>query len=115
MPLVVGAFVTSVLIAIVPGSRGADFGAISTLPLWPRTAGIMGAEPFICAAVLIPRIGIGAVFIPAVSGRVIPGMIFGQLGLIGAPQTAIKIGRLASVCKGGRRGVADDVQASRRP
>ena len=91
------AFVTSVGIAFATGSRAGDFARIANLPLVPLTAGIMSAGMIMGTSFLIPRIGIGAFFVLAVSGQVIAGMIFGQLGLFGAPQTTITLGKLAGV------------------
>lgn len=95
VPFFFVAFVTSVVIAFVTGSRAADFARIGTLPLIPLTAGIMSAGLIIGTSFLVPRIGIGAFFVLLVSGQVIAAMIFGQLGLFGAPQTTITFGKLA--------------------
>lgn len=97
VPFFFVAFASSVVIAFATGSRAADFGKIGALPLLPLTAGVMSAGMIIGTSFLIPRIGIGAFFVLAVSGQVIAGMIFGQLGLFGAPQTAITLGKVAGI------------------
>ncbi|MCB1339145.1 MAG: DMT family transporter [Maritimibacter sp.] len=91
------AFVTSLVVAFATGNRAAEFGKIFNLPLLPLTAGIMSAGMIIGTSFLIPRVGIGTFFVLAVSGQVIAGMIFGQLGLFGAPQTTITLAKLAGV------------------
>lgn len=91
------AFVSSLVIAFATGNRTEEFGKIATLPPLPLTAGIMSAGMIIGTSFLIPRIGIGAFFVLAVSGQVIAGMVFGQLGLFGAPQTAITVGKVLGV------------------
>jgi transporter family-2 protein len=89
------AFASSVVIALVTGSRSAAFGKIGALPPWLLTAGIMSAGMIIGSTFLIPRIGLGAFFVLLVSGQVIAGMVFGQLGLFGAPATALTLGKVA--------------------
>ncbi|MCB1348308.1 MAG: DMT family transporter [Maritimibacter sp.] len=91
------AFATSVVIALATGHRSAEFGRIASLPPWPLTAGIMSAGLIIGTSFLIPRLGLSTLFVLLVSGQVIAAMIFGQLGLFGAPQTTITLGRIAGV------------------
>lgn len=89
------AFASSVAIALATGGRGADFAKIGTLPPWLLTAGVMSAGMIIGSSFLVPRIGIGAFFVLLVSGQVLAGMVFGHLGLFGAPATDLTIGKVA--------------------
>jgi len=94
VPFFAIALISSVVIAIGTGSRGADFQKIGTLPLWLLTAGIMSAGMIIGSSYLIPKIGIGAFFVLLVSGQVLAGMIFGYFGLFGVPATALTLGKV---------------------
>jgi transporter family-2 protein len=91
------AFVTSVVIAVGSGARGEHFARIPQVPLWQLSAGVMSAGMILGSVFLIPRVGIGAFFILAVSGQVLAGMLFSQLGLFGAPQTDITLAKVAGV------------------
>lgn len=88
------AFVSSIVIALATGSRAGDFSKITSLPIWPLTAGIMSAGLIIGTSFLIPKIGLSTLFVLLVSGQVIASMVFGQLGLFGAPQTTITLGKI---------------------
>ncbi|WP_343080173.1 DMT family transporter [Ostreiculturibacter nitratireducens] len=89
------AFAASIVIALATGGRGADFAKIGNLPVWLLTAGVMSAGMIIGSSYLVPRIGIGAFFVLLVSGQVLAGLVFGQLGLFGAPSTALTVGKVA--------------------
>lgn len=54
----------------------------------------MSAGMIIGTSFLIPRIGIGAFFVLAVSGQVFAGLVFGYLGLFGMPASALSVGKL---------------------
>ena len=85
------AFLASLLIALATGSRSEDFARIPAVPLWLLTAGAMSAGLIIGSSFLIPRIGLGAFFVLLVSGQVLAGMVFGQLGLFGMAPSPITV------------------------
>ena len=89
------AFLASILIAIATGSRGGDFARLPSVPLWLWTAGVMSAGLIIGSSYLIPRIGVGAFMVLMVSGQVLAGMAFGQLGLFGMSPTPLTLAKLA--------------------
>jgi transporter family-2 protein len=67
------------------------------------SAGIMSAGLIIGSSFLIPRLGLGIFFVLLVSGQVLAGMVFGQLGLFGvapSPMTAAKLAGAAMVIAG---------------
>ena len=95
VPFFAVAFLCSVAIALVSGGRATDFGKIGSLPPWLFLSGVMSAGMIIGSSYLIPRIGIGAFFVLLVSGQVLAGLVFGQLGLFGVPASALTFGKLA--------------------
>ena len=95
VPFFLIAFLSSLVITVAAGSRAADFGKVLSLPPLLLTAGIMSAAMIIGSSYVVPRIGIGAFFVLLVAGQVLAGMVFGQLGLFGAPQTALSVGKVA--------------------
>ncbi|WP_165354633.1 DMT family transporter [Tropicimonas sp. IMCC6043] len=86
--------VTSIVIAVATGSRAAEFRMLSTLPPWLLLAGVMSAGMIMGSSFLVPRIGIGAFFVLMVSGQVLAGLVFGQLGLFGVPASVLSIGKV---------------------
>ena len=88
------AFVTSILIALGTGARMGSFARITEVPLWMLSAGVMSACMIMGSTFLIPRIGIGAFFVLMVSGQVLAGMMFGQLGLFGVPASPLSLGNM---------------------
>ncbi len=95
VPFFAIALMTSIVVAVVSGSRTEQFIKIGTLPLWLLTAGVMSAGMIIGSSYLIPKIGIGAFFVLLVSGQVLAGMVFGYFGLFGVPATALTVGKLS--------------------
>lgn len=91
------AFLTSVFIALATGARTVDFYKIPTVPLWLLSAGVMSAGLIIGSSFLIPRIGLGAFFVLLVSGQVLAGMVFGQLGLFGMAPSPVTVWKGAGV------------------
>ena len=89
------AFVASIIIAAASGTRLSDYGKVMTIPPVLLTAGIMSAGLIIGSSYLVPRIGIGAFFVLLVAGQVLAAMVFGQLGLFGAPVTSLTFGKVA--------------------
>ena len=89
------AFASSILIAIATGSRLADFQKSLSLPPALLTAGVMSAGMIIGSSFLIPKIGLGAFFVLLVSGQVLAGLVFGNLGLFGVPATELSFGKIA--------------------
>ncbi|WP_193140444.1 DMT family transporter [Meridianimarinicoccus sp. MJW13] len=94
VPFFAIAFVSSVAIALATGSRAADFQKIGTVPLWLLSAGIMSAGMILGSSYLIPRLGLGVFFVLLVSGQVLAGMVFGQLGLFGMAQSPLSLSKL---------------------
>lgn len=97
------AFVASVVIALATGSRLPDVQKFGAIPLWLFSAGIMSAGLIIGSSFLIPRLGLGTFFVLLVSGQVLAGMVFGQLGLFGvapSPMTAARLAGAAMVIAG---------------
>jgi transporter family-2 protein len=97
------AFVSSIVIAMATGSRLSDVQKFGAIPLWLLSAGIMSAGLIIGSSFLIPRLGLGIFFVLLVSGQVLAGMVFGQLGLFGvapSPMTAAKLAGAAMVIAG---------------
>ncbi|WP_394199643.1 DMT family transporter [Litoreibacter albidus] len=89
------AFVASVFIAVLSGSKTADFAKISTLPLWLLSAGIMSAAMVLGSSYLVPRIGISAFFVLVVSGQILAGIVFSQFGLFNAPVSHLSLSKIA--------------------
>jgi transporter family-2 protein len=89
------AFLCSIGVAIATGARAENFAKIASLPPWLWVSGVMSAGMIIGTSFLVPRIGIGAMFVLLVAGQVLAAMVFGQLGLFGAPQTPLSLGKLA--------------------
>ncbi len=94
VPFFAVALLASIVIAVATGARGAQFQKIGTLPLWLLTAGVMSAGMIIGTSYLIPRIGIGAFFVLAVSGQVLAGMTFSYFGLFGVVASPLTWGKL---------------------
>ncbi|MEV8465890.1 DMT family transporter [Fluviibacterium sp. DFM31] len=94
VPFFAIAFVSSVAIALATGSRAADFQKVGTVPLWLLSAGIMSAGMILGSSYLIPRMGLGVFFVLLVSGQVLAGMVFGQLGLFGMAQSPLNLSKL---------------------
>ena len=94
VPFFAVALISSIVIAVASGSRVEQFQKITSLPFWLLTAGVMSAAMIIGTSFLIPRTGIGAFFVLAVSGQVLAGMVFGYLGLCGMPASALTLGKL---------------------
>ncbi|WP_424990773.1 DMT family transporter [Fluviibacterium sp. S390] len=94
VPFFAIAFVSSVAIALATGSRAGDFQKIGTVPLWLLSAGIMSAGMILGSSYLIPRLGLGVFFVLLVSGQVLAGMVFGQLGLFGMAQSPLSLSKL---------------------
>ena len=89
------AFAASVVIALATGSRTAEFQKTLSLPPWLLTARIMSAGMLIGSSFLIPRIGLGAFFVLLVSGQVLAGLVFGNLGLFGVAASDLSLGKIA--------------------
>ncbi len=89
------AFASSIVIALSTGGRLADFQKTLALPPTLLTAGIMSAGMIIGSSFLIPKIGLGTFFVLLVSGQVLAGLVFGNLGLFGVPATELSIGKIA--------------------
>lgn len=94
VPFFAVAFLSSVVIAVATGARGADFAKVVAMPPMLFTAGVMSAGLIIGSSFLIPKIGLGAFFVLLVSGQVLAGMVFGYLGLFGAPPTTLTLGKV---------------------
>lgn len=94
VPFFAVAFLSSLLIALATGARGAAFQKIGAIPPVLLTAGAMSAAMIIGSSYLIPKIGIGTFFVLLVSGQVLAGMVFGYFGLFGVPATALTLGKL---------------------
>ena len=89
------AFVSSVVIALATGSRVSDAAKFPEIPIWLLTAGIMSAGLIIGSSFLIPRVGLGVFMVLLISGQVLAGMVFGQLGLFGMDAVPVTISKLA--------------------
>ena len=88
------AFVSSILISLMSGSKTDDFSTIPSLPLWLLSAGVLSAFMVLGSSYLVPKIGISAFFVLVVSGQIITGMIFSSFGLLGAPISPLSLGKL---------------------
>lgn len=95
VPFFAVAFLSSVAIALASGQGRAAFAKSLTLPPALYLAGVASAAMVIGSSFLVPRIGIGAMFVLLVAGQVLAGLVFGQFGLFGAPQTPLTPGKLA--------------------
>lgn len=95
VPFFAIALISSVVITLSTGSRFADLSKISTIPPLLLTAGIMSACMILGTSFLVPRIGIGALFVLLVSGQVLASMIFGYLGMFGVPPSPLTLGKIA--------------------
>lgn len=93
VPFFAVGLVSSVILAVATGSRWAEFQKIPALPLWLLTPGIMSAGLILGSSYLIPRIGLGPFFVLMVSGQVLAGMLFGQMGLFGMAQSPLTLGK----------------------
>lgn len=89
------AFVSSVIIAFVTGSRLADFGKFSQIPPVLLTAGAMSAGLIIGSSFLIPKIGLGAFVVLLVAGQILAGLAFGQIGVFGIEPQQLTIAKVA--------------------
>ena len=85
VPFFFVAFVTSVIVALVSGQRGASFAKIAQVPPWLFLAGVMSAGIIVGATFLVPRIGTGALFVLLVTGQILAGVVINQFGLLGVP------------------------------
>lgn len=94
VPFFAVALISSIVIAVVSGSRVEQFQKIGSLPIWLLTAGVMSAGMIIGSSFLIPKIGIGAFFVLLVSGQVLAGLAFGYFGLFGVPASALTVGKV---------------------
>lgn len=88
------AFFASILVAVLTGSREKDFSAMTSIPLYLLSAGVMSALMVLGSSYLIPRIGINAFFVLLVSGQIIAGMIFSQFGLFGTPVSSVSFAKV---------------------
>ena len=88
------AFVASLIIAFVTGSRLADFGKFTQIPPVLLTAGIMSAGLIIGSSFLIPKIGLGAFVVLLVAGQILAGFAFGQIGLFGIEPQQITVAKV---------------------
>ena len=95
VPFFAIALISSIVIAMVSGSRVEHFQKIATLPLWLLTAGVMSAGLIIGSSFLIPKIGLGAFFVLLVAGQVLAGMVFGYFGLFGVPASPLTLGKVS--------------------
>lgn len=91
IPFFAIALVSSVLIAIGNGSRLGDLSKVTSVPPVLFLSGVMSACMIIGTSFLVPKIGIGALFVCLVSGQVLVGMFLGQLGLFGAPKVDMSV------------------------
>lgn len=91
VPFFAIALMSSILIAIATGSRAADFQKIFSLPPLLLTAGVMSACMIIGSSFLVPRVGISGFVVLAVAGQILAGLVFGYLGLFGAPQVDLNL------------------------
>ncbi len=89
------AFLSSVAIAVASGSRTAEFQKALSLPVWLYAAGVMSAMMIIATSFLVPRIGIGPMFVFLVAGQVLAGMAFGYMGIFGIAAQPLTIGKIA--------------------
>lgn len=89
------AFVSSVIIAFVTGSRLADFGKFSQIPPVLLSAGVMSAGLIIGSSFLIPKIGLGAFVVLLVAGQILAGLAFGQIGIFGIEPQQLTIAKVA--------------------
>lgn len=89
------AFVSSVIIAMVTGSRLADFGKFTQIPPVLLSAGGMSAGLIIGSSFLIPKIGLGAFVVLLVAGQIVAGLVFGQIGLFGIAPQQLTLAKMA--------------------
>jgi|GEM_PF-3315233 len=89
------AFASSILIALATGGRMAEFQKTLSLPPVLLTAGVMSAGMIIGSSFLVPKIGLGTFFVLLVSGQVLAGLVFGNLGLFGVPASELSLGKVA--------------------
>ena len=89
------AFLSSVIIAFVTGSRLADFGKFTQIPPVLLSAGVMSAGLIIGSSFLIPKIGLGAFVVLLVAGQIIAGLAFGQIGVFGIEPQQLTITKVA--------------------
>jgi transporter family-2 protein len=88
------AFLSSVIIAFVTGSRLADFGKFTQIPPVLLSAGVMSAGLIIGSSFLIPKIGLGAFVVLLVAGQIIAGLAFGQIGIFGIEPQQLTIAKV---------------------
>lgn len=94
VPFFFVAFISSVVIAFATGAKAEMFQRTLSLPLWLYAAGLMSAGMIIGTSYLVPRIGIGPMFVLLVSGQVLAGMAFGYFGLFGAAPSPLTFGKI---------------------
>ncbi|MFK4754214.1 DMT family transporter [Oceanobacter antarcticus] len=83
------------LLAGVMGHYHLPESALTTLPWWAWTGGILGA--FIIASIVYvaPQVGALALAVGIVVGQVLASLLFDQFGLLGYPQINVTPQRLA--------------------
>ncbi|HHY73297.1 MAG TPA: DMT family transporter [Bacillus bacterium] len=66
-----------------------DLLAVSTVPKWQLTGGLLGAFYVVIAVLVVPRLGVAGSFMAIITGQIILGALIDHFGLFGGDKIPI--------------------------
>jgi transporter family-2 protein len=84
-----------VVVYFLVESRGLTYGTISAAPWWMYAGGLLGAVYIIITIFTVQRIGAASVLATVVSSQVAASVVVDHFGILGVPERAATVGRIA--------------------
>ena len=88
---------TLVLLFILLFFGSGNISALSTVPKWQLTGGLLGAFYVVVQVIVVPKIGVSASLMAVIAGQIILGAVIDHFGLFGGNRFPIDRQKLIAI------------------